>query len=167
MHLFNNGVQVMKSLMESLYKVTAENAQLTAENAELNAKNAQLTAENAKLTAEKQTSRDKTNQQAEKMRDLMEQKSVMLRELERLQAENENLQQTEKKATLSVFRDTCYFSKIEGLMKNGAPVWGLSERQQLFVGKNELGQWTVTRSDGTTVDAVRRSRSLNYLHVLK
>ena len=162
-YLFNEGDdaidrthhKVMKALMISFGEAAEQNAELTAKNAQLTAENAKLTAENAKLTAEKQTAKDKTKQQASTMRELMVKQRFMQEELERLQAENDQLklQQTEKKpeqATTIVVNDNISFQKLDGT-KNGAPMYGLSKRQELFVVKNELGQWTVTRRDGVCV----------------
>jgi len=88
---------VMKALAQKLFQASQQNAQLTAENVELTAANTKLTAENAKLTAENQTLKDKLKQQVSKVKEFMQQKRVMLEELEKLPKLETDLTKTQKR----------------------------------------------------------------------
>jgi len=103
---------VMKALMKSLSKVTAENAQLIAKNEDLTAKNVELTAANTKLTAEHKQLQDKSKQQASTLKHSMQQKQVMLEELEKLQKLETDLTKTQKRnADL-----TCFLTDLTAML---------------------------------------------------
>jgi hypothetical protein len=96
--VLDNDLQTMQSLMQSLIKLTHANCELTAANKELTDANYELTAQNkeltdanCKLTHENSTWRDRCSKQSKQLRDMMQQKQLMMETFDEKELENSKL----------------------------------------------------------------------------